>query len=258
MTVAIRDNAIPSDHEMMVYKTMSQHAVASKMYKGIGDESAVMMIMLAARELGLPPMQCLNGGINIINGKIEISARMMSAMVRRAGHQIKIKESTDTSCTLLGKRSDETDWLAVTYSVADAQKAGLVKPGGGWVKNPKDMCFARCISRLSRQLFSDVIGIGYVEGEIKASDQEVVVPDDLPVEAEAVEDVEFLERTLNTLLDPSAENAIGVEKFVEMAMEHYGWTKAKTIKEMLKVDSNVVPKFKAWREKWMSTTALKS
>ena len=256
MTVAIRDNAIPSDHEMMVYTTMSKHAVLSKMYKGIGDESAVMMIMLAARELGLPPMQCLNGGINIINGKIEISARMMSAMVRRAGHTITIKESTDSSCTLVGKRADNGELATATYTLVDAQRAGLVKTGGGWVKNPKDMCFARCISRLSRQLFSDVIGIGYVEGEIKASEQEVVVPDDLPIEAEAVEDVEYLERTLHTLLD--IEDPLGVEKFVEMAMEHYGWTKAKTIKEMLKIDSNVVPKFKAWREKWMSTTALKS
>jgi len=253
MTVAIRDNAIPSDHEMMVYKTMSQHAVASKMYKGIGDESAVMMIMLAARELGLPPMQCLNGGINIINGKIEISARMMSAMVRRAGHQIKIKESTDTSCTLLGRRNDEADWVAVTYSVADAQRAGLVKPGGGWVKNPKDMCFARCISRLSRQLFSDVIGIGYVEGEIKPAEAEVIVPDDIPAdEPEEQENVEHLESALASLF--AAEDPWMVGKFVEITMQHYGWTKAKTIKEMLKEDSNVVHKFQTWRNKWTSPT----
>jgi uncharacterized protein YdiU (UPF0061 family) len=40
------------------------------------------------------------------------------------------------------------------------------------------MLFARTISRLARQLFSDVIGIGYVEGEIVQPPQSVCVLED--------------------------------------------------------------------------------
>ena len=140
---AIADRSLtPSDHEMMVYQTMAKQAVASKMYRGVGDEAGVIMVMLAAREMGIPPMSALNGGVNIINGKVEIAARMMSAMIRRAGHSITIKECTDTSCTLLGKRRDTHDTAEVSYTIEEAKKAGLIKPGGGWTRNPKDMSSA--------------------------------------------------------------------------------------------------------------------
>lgn len=161
----------PSNHEMMVYQTMAKQAVSSKMYKG--DESAVMMIMLAARELGIPPMQALNGGIHVIQGKVEISARMMSALIRKAGHKIIVKECSNTKCILFGMRSDTGETNESPYTLDDAKQAGLVKPGSGWTKFPKDMCFARAMSRLARQLFSDIIGIGYVEGEISQLNENV-------------------------------------------------------------------------------------
>lgn len=182
---------IPTDHEMMVFNTMATQAVESKMYKGIGDQAGVMMIMLSARELGISPMQALNGGLNIIQGKVEISARMMGALIRKAGHSISIVESTDTLCTLKGTRADNGDTLEATYSVIEAQKAGLIRNGGGWTKCPKDMCFARAISRLARQLFADVIGIGYVEGEIKATEN---VPDLVVDKKDILENLESLEK----------------------------------------------------------------
>jgi len=152
--LVVRSGA-PSEHEMMVFQTMAKAAVDSKMYKGVGEQAGVMMIMLSARELGIPPCQALNGGINIINGKAEISARMMSALIRKAGHEIRIKESTENLCVLVGTRKDTGESQEASFSLEEAQRAGLVKIGGGWAKWPKDMCFARALSRLARQLFSD-------------------------------------------------------------------------------------------------------
>lgn len=238
---------IPNDHEMMVYHTMAENAVASKMYKGIGEKSAVMMIMLSARELGIPPMQALNGGINIIQGKVEISARMMSGMIRRAGHHISIKESTESLCTLVGKRSDTGDTATVSYTLVEAQKAGLVKSGGGWSKCPKDMCFARAISRLGRQLFSDVIGIGYVEGEIKASDGDVVVPDDLPPVAPTVETTseEDLITKYVDLFDQ--EDKFLALEYLQDVMNHFSWDKTKAIETLAKDNRRLQEKFVVWK-----------
>ena len=129
--------------------------------------SGVISIILSARELNLPPMACLNGGMNIIKGKIEISPRMMNAMIRKAGHSIKTVESTEECCRLLGKRADTHDVEEVSYTIGDAKKAGLVKQDSGWTKFPADMLYARAFSRLARRLFSDVIGNAYVEGEIE-------------------------------------------------------------------------------------------
>lgn len=246
--LVVRNNyGTPSEHEMMVFQTMAKAAVDSKMYKGIGDQAGVMMIMLSARELGIPPCQALNGGINIINGKAEISARMMSALIRKAGHEIKIKESSDTSCTLIGKRCDTGETEEASFSVADAQKAKLVKPGGGWEKCPKDMCFARALSRLARQLFSDVIGIGYVEGEIKASEAELVVPDDIPMVE--VSNPEEDEANLRKLLDMfDKEDQYLIMEYMKVVMKHFGWSQPECVKKFLE-DNDLVNKFNKWKSK---------
>jgi hypothetical protein len=226
---------------------MAEQAVSSKMYRGIGEKAGVMMIMLSARELGIPPMQALNGGINIINGKAEISARMMSALIRKAGHEIKIKESSDTSCTLVGKRADTGETEEATFTVADAQKAKLVKPGGGWEKCPKDMCFARALSRLARQLFSDVIGIGGVEGEIKASEAELLVPDDIPMVE--VSNPEEDEENLRRLLDMfDKEDQYLVMEYMKVVMKHFGWLQAECVKKFLE-DGDLINKFTKWKSK---------
>jgi hypothetical protein len=238
---------IPSEHEMMVYHTMAEQAVSSKMYRGIGEKAGVMMIMLSAREIGIPPMQALNGGINIINGKAEISARMMSALIRNAGHQIKKKESTDTYCILIGTRMDTGESEEASYTVEEAKQAGLVKPGGGWVKCPKDMCFARALSRLARQLFSDVIGIGYVEGEIRASEVDIVVPDDFPMEIahNPEEDSQNLQKLLNMF---DKDDQFLVMEYLQVVMKHFGWTQPEAVKKFLE-EKDLIDKFNKWKSK---------
>lgn len=237
----------PSEHEMMVFQTMAKSAVDSKMYKGIGEQSGVMMIMLAARELGIPPCQALNGGLNIIQGKVEISARMMSALVRKAGHQITIKESSDDLCVLVGKRSDSGEVQESSFSLADAQRAGLVKPGGGWQKFPRDMCFARALSRLARQLFSDVIGIGYVEGEIKASDAEIIIPDDIMKEVpdDPKKDEEDLARLLEMF---DKEDRALVIEYITTVMKHFSWTQPECVTKFLE-EKYLIEKFNNWKSK---------
>jgi hypothetical protein len=166
----------PAEHEMAIFCTWAKYAVDSQMYRSVGKEAAVMMIMLAAREYGIGPAQALNGGLHIIEGKVELSARMMGALIRRAGHTLQPKECTNEVCTIFGRRRDTGEELTNTYTIEDAAAAGLIKEKGGWKKNPKDMLFARCLSQLARQLFQDVIGIGYIEGEISGTAPEIEKP----------------------------------------------------------------------------------
>jgi hypothetical protein len=247
-------SSIPSEHEMMVYHTMAEQAVSSKMYKGIGDKAGVMMIMLSARELGIPCMQALNGGLNIIQGKVEISARMMSALIRKAGHQIQVKESTDQHCLLIGKRADTGESQSSSFSVAEAQKAGLVKAGGGWTKFPKDMCFARALSRLARQLFSDVIGIGYIEGEINQSAEiknsgpdSLLDPEDIKDEVfEKENDAVYIDKFLNLFDKEDKHHAM---QYLRTVMAHFEWTTIQAVKELLKDEKRLFDKFTSWKNK---------
>lgn len=248
--IAIRTELPPTDHEMMVYQTMAKSAVESKMYKGIGDQSGIMMIMLAARELGIPPMQALNGGLNIIQGKVEISARMMNALIRKAGHIVKIKESTETNCILEGRRNDTNEAQEASFSFAEAQKAGLVKPGGGWFKWPKDMLFARALSRLSRQLFPDVIGIGYVEGEIKAIQIDSVQPEPILKEINHKDPETWATGAeIGELFKPIPADQVDLfTDYIEVVMKHFGWTKKQCVEKFLE-EKDLLSKFEAWKEK---------
>jgi hypothetical protein len=162
---AIQGNNFPSQVDLQSVALIARTAHASQMYSGVGGEARIMMILLAAKELGVGPCQALNGGIWAIQGKIEISARLMNGLIRRAGHSIKIVRSDDECCTLLGTRTDG-DSFQVSFTKADAEKAGLWGSNTG-KKYPADMLYNRCMSRLGRRLFSDVIGQCYIEGEIK-------------------------------------------------------------------------------------------
>src|SRR5271168_61475 len=157
---------IPDDNEFKKMQIIANTAAVSGLYSSVGSEQKIFMILLAARELGILPMQALNGGIWNIQGKIEISARLMNAMIRRAGHSIRIVESTSRKCIIEGRRVDNGDTFTAQFTIEDAHAAGLSNRPT-WKAYTEDMLFARAMSRLGRRLFSDVIGECFVEGEIR-------------------------------------------------------------------------------------------
>lgn len=157
---------IPSNEEIKAIEVMSKNAVESKYFEKLGGYSGIFSIAMYAREMGLPVMSALFGGMHNVLGKVQISPQLMNAMIRKAGHRMDI-QSDDTKCTITGTRKDTGEKCTVSFSVEDARKAGIYKAGGGWEKYPSDMCFARAMSRLARRLFPDVIGMSYVEGEIE-------------------------------------------------------------------------------------------
>ena len=168
---------IPTNEELNVYQVMAKTAIKSQFFGKIGGEDGLLSIMLMARELGLPPMQSLMGGMNVIQGKVELSPRLMNSMIRKAGHKIEIVKSDNETCILKGVRCDTKEEYSCSFTIEDARKAGLVRSGGGWEKFASDMLFARCLSRLARRLFADIISTAYIEGEIgDASFQEIEKP----------------------------------------------------------------------------------
>jgi hypothetical protein len=157
---------LPQEAEFNMLQVVSRNAAASGLYSGVGSEQKIFMILLAARELGIPPMQALNGGIWNIQGKIEISARLMSAMIRRAGHSMVVKQCDNTICIIEGTRVDNGDKFLSQFSMEDAARAGLAGRSS-WKTYAEDMLYARAMSRLARRLFPDIIGTAYVQGEIQ-------------------------------------------------------------------------------------------
>jgi hypothetical protein len=119
---------------------------------------------------------------------------MMAALVRSRGHSItKDPKSTPDCCILHGKRADNGDTWTISFSLKDAELAGLLS-SPTWKKYPQVMLYNRAMSQLFRQLFPDLsLGAGYVEDELKeitkTGEYAAVKPLDIQmVEAEVVKE----------------------------------------------------------------------
>lgn len=152
--------------DMQDTQKMCQMLLQSPHYKKMGAEG-IFAIVEKARSIGLSPTAALNGGMYYVQGKVEMSATTMNELIRggKFKHSIsKDRKSDDTICILHGKRADNGDTWTESFSIEDAKKAGIYR--NQWIKYPRDMLFARALSRLARQLFPDVIHGCYVTGEI--------------------------------------------------------------------------------------------
>jgi len=147
-----------------------------------GGKNALAAILLAARDLDISASQAINSGMYIVQGKVSLSAQLMNTLVRRHGHSIVKMVSTDEICTWKGVRKDNGDTMTSTFSIKDAERAGLLK-NPVWGKYPARMLSNRAFSALAKELFSDCIGNCYIEGEIETID---VTPEPEPMDKESI------------------------------------------------------------------------
>lgn len=182
------NNAIVA--EIQGNNKICQALMQSPHYKRMGPEG-VMAIVEKAKSMGVSILDALNGGMFYVQGKVEMTSSMMNQQIRMHKHSItKDKRSDDTICILHGKRSDTGDTWVESFSIADAQRAGIYK--NQWLKYPKDMLFARALSRLARQLFPDVIKGCYVQGEIQ-SETPKNITHNIEIDGEVMRAEEFSE-----------------------------------------------------------------
>jgi hypothetical protein len=178
----ITQGVLPTEAELKSYQIIATVAANNPHWKKVGGSgtndqvvATILSVMLLARELGISPIQSISGGIHNINGKFEISARLMNQLIRKHGHQLKVKISTDEVCSIWTKRKDTGEEHIVEYHIEEAARANLIKDGSAWKKCPKDMLFARAISRMARQVYADCIAGCYVEGELQEAIQNRIV-----------------------------------------------------------------------------------
>ena len=145
----------------------------SRMFSAYGSPQAVLSTVMLGRELGLPAMAALRS-VHIIEGKHSLSADLMVALVLKSGlaEYFQLVESTDKICTFTTKRKGAPKATSMTYSIAQAEQAGLlfVRPGkqpGNWQKIPKQMLRARCKSELARLEYPDLLAGLYTPEELR-------------------------------------------------------------------------------------------
>lgn len=158
-----------------------------------GKPGAVLACILSGRELGIGPMQALQS-IQVVDGRPNLSAELMRALVRRRGHYIAVvrAECNAERAVVEGKRVDTGQYDRATYTIDDAITAKLcarnergeiiARSQNGaplaWEKFTRFMLVARATSELVGTLFEDVCaGISYTADEL--TDGAIVAPADV-------------------------------------------------------------------------------
>ena len=107
--------------------------------------------------LGLEPLQAL-ASIAVINGRATLTADLMAAVIRRAGHTLRIVENSPESVTATLIRADDKNFkFEVTWDKDKAVKAGLWAQKGPWSQYPTQMLRDRAITEVARQGASEAL-----------------------------------------------------------------------------------------------------
>jgi hypothetical protein len=103
-----------------------------------GKPGNVLALMLYGQDLGLSPMQAMQG-IDVIKGKPRISAKLMVAKAREHGHRVTVTDQSDTSCTVEVVRRDTGERHEVTFTTDDAvtARACTIKDGKPYARSQR-------------------------------------------------------------------------------------------------------------------------
>lgn len=175
-----------------------------------GKPSDILVIVLYGQELGLPPMQAMQV-IDVMNGRPSLRANLWVALARKAGHKVRLVESTAESATVTVIRHDDPDGpITATYTIADAKTAGLLS-NTNYAKNPKAMLYARAASTAIRQACPEV-AMGFSdEYELHAVD-----PDPEPVAGPVLASV-VQQQHASQAVEPTVDDATLAAEYAELA-----------------------------------------
>ena len=130
----------------------------------------VLWAMDIADGLGVPFPQVIQTMV-VMRGRMTMSADLMAAVVRRAGHKLRVREQ-GMSVTAALVRQDDPDYeFTATWDEAKARQAGLWGQRGPWTQYPAQMLRSRAITEVCRQGASDALaGTIYSPDELEPAE----------------------------------------------------------------------------------------
>jgi hypothetical protein len=142
---------------------IAQAFIASGYIKDAAGFGQAVTKIIAGLEIGVAPFQAMRG-LHIINGQPTLSAGLIGALVKRSGkYDYLPKTWTETECVLEWYQDRELVGES-SFTLADAERAGLTRGGSGWQKFPKAMLQARALTQGARMFAPDCFG-GAIYGD---------------------------------------------------------------------------------------------
>lgn len=139
-----------------------------------GKPNDVLAVMLYGQDLGLSPMQAVQG-IYVVKGKPQISGQLWIALAKQRGHRVfvpcrqcgeapekhpaaghpYVADHDTTRCTVRVVRGDTGETHAETFTIEDARTAKLLT-NDNWSKYPKRMLLWRAATDCLRFIAPEI------------------------------------------------------------------------------------------------------
>lgn len=176
-------------HEMPGYKALTEEemrrdlaeadiysrAFALIPYQMRGNAGDMYLLMQIAKHLNVPFITALRG-LSFIGDKDvkpAMTAQLMSALVRNAGHTLREQwdPETNTATAVIIRKDDPQFEHVAVWDEEKARVAGLWESTPTWMQYPKAMLTARAMSEVCRHAASEVLlGFSYVPEEFQTQE----------------------------------------------------------------------------------------
>jgi hypothetical protein len=197
--VVLRQSSL--SEKIQYAKAMADSNLLPRHYQ---KQPANLLIALEyAEAFGISPINAISS-VFVIDGKPSASADLIAALVRRAGHKLRVEgDDTHATATLIRADDPEFEYVAA-WDMDKARQAGLTNKGT-WKSYPGALLRARAITEVARMGASDALfGVIYTPEEVGADVTEDGLPvpgvvqvveasgRDWPAEIDDTDDAEFL------------------------------------------------------------------
>jgi len=179
LATAQQGGALAIDATQLNTMTLAQALAKSGWFKDVKDVGDAIVKMAYGQELGIGPIASMTG-IQIVQGKPELSANLMAALIKKSRrYTYRIREHTNEICVIefferVGQSWDSLG--SVQFTIQEARAAGLANKDV-WKNYAQDMLFARAMSRGFRRFCAELAGgvPVYAAGEIPVAEAPSIV-----------------------------------------------------------------------------------
>lgn len=125
----------------------------------------VLLAMEYGHALGLDTVTAIQS-VHVVDGKPTASAQLIGALVRRAGHRLRVTGDDKHATAVIVRRDDPEFEFKAEWTITRAQAAGLAGKGV-WKQYPAAMLKARAITEVARDACPEALaGVAYTPEEL--------------------------------------------------------------------------------------------
>lgn len=148
--------------ERMEYaRALSGSGLLPEAYRG--QPANVLLAVETGLALGLHPMAAIQG-IHVIKGRPVIGAALVGALVRRAGHRLRIEWDGETATATIQRADDPEYTYRAEWTMERARAAGLAG-NATYRAHPAQMLKARAVTEVARDACPEVLSGLYSDAE---------------------------------------------------------------------------------------------